>query len=569
MANARPWAWCAVHFEDHRMRLNLPVIDREFPFPKGRILVSTTDVQGRILHCNAAFVAVSGYAAEELLGQPHNLIRHPDMPEEAYRDLWATIQAGQPWSGTVKNRRKTGEHYWTLANVTPVLQGDEIVAYLSVRTEPDRNQVQACEALYATMRAEKAAGHLLHVLRAGQVLQTTRLSRAKRMWHWSLEMRLAALAAAAGAIGFGVAWAAQAGANLSAGWMGATAAATALVVGAFALPMLRAMVVLPLNELVAFANRMAACDLTQKLTLRSHGPMAALAQAMNQLNVNLRSVVTDAHDEAQQLSAALRELAAGNQSLAERTESQASSLQETTASMEQVTGNVKHNTEIAHEAARMAESVTEVAQRGTLAMGQMTETMLAISHSSKHIGDIIQVIDGIAFQTNILALNAAVEAARAGHQGRGFAVVAAEVRSLAQRSADAAKEVKRLIEESTQTVAKGDSLTEVTGQSIRDVHAAAQQVNSAMGNLRRGADEQLQGMSQISDAVNHIEGLTQKNAALVQEVAASAMHLQGRAQALVRAVDVFRIDGRNTVQPDAVSLRRQAKVTRAQAAQSV
>ena len=155
------------------MRVNLPVSTQEYLFPKGETLVSTTDLKGRILYCNPMFIEVSGYEKEELLGQPHNIVRHPDMPEEAYRDMWDTIAQGIPWSAPVKNRRKDGSFYWVMANVTPLMQGDQPTGYMSVRTETSREQIQAAEQLYGTMRAEKEAGQLVHTLRQAQLVKNT------------------------------------------------------------------------------------------------------------------------------------------------------------------------------------------------------------------------------------------------------------------------------------------------------------------------------------------------------------------------------------------------------------
>ena len=182
------------------MRLNHPVTDTEFPFPRGATLVSTTDLKGRILYCNPAFVAVSGYSKPELLGQPHNLIRHPDMPEEAFRDLWATIAAGRPWSAPVKNRRKDGSHYWVMANVTPLVQDGAPVGYMSVRTEPTREQVRAAETLYATMRRERSEGRLLHRLQDGRVLRDSPAARWRRLLVPGLRGRVAWAVAAVGAL---------------------------------------------------------------------------------------------------------------------------------------------------------------------------------------------------------------------------------------------------------------------------------------------------------------------------------------------------------------------------------
>lgn len=162
------------------MRLNLPVTQQEFTIPDGVTLVSVTDLTSRITYCNPAFVAVSGYSREELLGQPHNLVRHPDMPAEAFRDMWATLQSGSPWSATVKNRRKNGDHYWVQANATPMKDGDRIAGFLSVRTLPTREQVAAAEALYATMREEASEGRLVHVLARGAVLRQSLAGRLRR-----------------------------------------------------------------------------------------------------------------------------------------------------------------------------------------------------------------------------------------------------------------------------------------------------------------------------------------------------------------------------------------------------
>ena len=187
------------------MRLNTPVTAVEYPFPRGQTLVSTTDLKGRILYCNPAFVEVSGYAREELLGQPHNMIRHPDMPEEAFRDMWETIARGLPWSALVKNRRKDGSYYWVMANVTPLMEGDAPAGYMSVRTEPARDAVLAAEQLYATMRAEKAAGRLVHTLRTGRLIKSGAAGRLQRLADLAPQARLGGMAAAFAALGFAVA----------------------------------------------------------------------------------------------------------------------------------------------------------------------------------------------------------------------------------------------------------------------------------------------------------------------------------------------------------------------------
>ena len=537
------------------MRLNTPVTAVEYPFPRGQTLVSTTDLKGRILYCNPAFVEVSGYAREELLGQPHNMIRHPDMPEEAFRDMWETIARGLPWSALVKNRRKDGSYYWVMANVTPLMEGDAPAGYMSVRTEPARDAVLAAEQLYATMRAEKAAGRLVHTLRTGRLIKSGAAGRLQRLADLAPQARLGGMAAAFAALGFAVA-------HTAGGQHTVPAALGALGVAALAGGvLLHGMTVRPLAVLLRFANRMAAGDLTQKIEASSRqDEIGQLGKALNQLNVNLQSIVRDARNEVESMRTVTGEIASGNQDLSGRTEAQASSLEETAASMEQITGTVRQTADAAEQATRLASDATSVTERGSNAVQDVTRTMGEISAASKRIAEIIQVIDGIAFQTNILALNAAVEAARAGEQGRGFAVVASEVRALAQRSSTAAREIKTLIEDSARKVDDGSRLSDAARATMVEALRSVQQVGSLIGEISNGAREQLSGISQVNEAVTQLDSITQQNAALVEEMAASAVSLEGQSQTLAETVKVFRIQGGvAAAASDAVALRRQNK----------
>ncbi len=541
------------------MRLNLPVIDKEFPFPAGETLVSTTDLKGRILYCNPPFISVSGFTKEELLGQPHNLIRHPDMPEEAYRDMWDTISKGNPWSAPVKNRRKDGTHYWVMANVTPLMDGDRPGGYMSVRTMPTREQVQAAENLYARMRSEKQSGTLVHRLDGGKLIVNTLGGRISRALDFGIEGRLVGVAGVLTALGF-------VGAHLMASLLSGTALIAAEVVLAIVIALiggglLRSMTLSPLRDLLKLANRMAAGDLTQKMEVNRSDLIGRLQRALSQLNVNLQSIVRDARTEVEHMRDATAEIAAGNQDLSSRTESQASSLEQTASSMEEITGTVRQSAESAQQATVLADQATAVAQRSSEAVGQVTETMHRISESSHRIGEIIQVIDSIAFQTNILALNAAVEAARAGEQGRGFAVVAAEVRALAQRTTGAAKEIKQLIDESTEKVDAGNRLTEAAQKTMLDALASVRQVSTMISEISTGAREQLSGISQVNEAVAQMDTITQQNAALVEEIAASAMQLQGQASTVAETVQVFRLGHGDVAMQDAVALRRAARAS--------
>jgi aerotaxis receptor len=522
------------------MRTNLPVTQSEFVIPDGVTLVSTTDLKSHITYCNPAFIAVSGYSREELIGQPHNLVRHPDMPPEAYRDMWATLASGFPWSALVKNRRKNGDHYWVVANATPIMENGQAAGYMSVRTKPTREQIQEAEALYARMRSEAESGHARVALHRGRVVRTGLVGTLQRASQLTLGRRIGlicgVLALMGMALGAGLA-------SMGTSALLAGAAGMVLLAGAAAW-MLRGQMVGPLHDAVLFANLMAAGDLSARFKGQTSGDFGDLGRALNQLNVNLQAVVSDVRHEVEGVQVASNEIASGNQDLSSRTESQASSLEETAASMEQLTSTVQQSANTSREAAVLAQRAATVARQGNEAMGQVVSTMDDISRSSSRIGEIIQVIDGISFQTNILALNAAVEAARAGEQGRGFAVVAAEVRNLAQRTLGAAKEIKVLIDESASKVAHGSQLVHSAGQTMGDVVGAVEQVSGLITEITSATNEQSLGIAQINQAVGQLDSVTQQNSAMVEELAAAAGSLQSQAQVMHEAVQIFRLDKR-------------------------
>ena len=298
-------------------------------------------------------------------------------------------------------------------------------------------------------------------------------------------------------------------------------------------------IVRPLNEAVVVARKVAGGDLTSTIVVKSKDETGQLMQALKDMNDSLSKVVGEVRQGTDTIATASSQIAAGNMDLSSRTEQQASSLEETAASMEELTSTVKQNADNARQANQLAESASEVAVKGGSVVSQVVGTMSAINASSKKIVDIIGVIDGIAFQTNILALNAAVEAARAGEQGRGFAVVASEVRNLAQRSAEAAKEIKSLISTSVERVGQGTALVDQAGTTMTEVVDSIKRVTDIMGEISAASAEQSAGVAQVGEAVGQMDQATQQNAALVEESAAAAESLKTQAQQLVAAVAVF------------------------------
>ncbi|MFJ5447154.1 methyl-accepting chemotaxis protein [Methylobacillus methanolivorans] len=333
-------------------------------------------------------------------------------------------------------------------------------------------------------------------------------------------------------------------------------AVVSILVGAMSAWHLALGITRPLGRAVEVAETVAAGDLTTSVAVDSKDEIGQLLQALKKMNDNLAGIVGEVRTGTETIATASSQIASGNLDLSSRTEEQASSLEETASAMEELTSTVKQNADNAQQANQLAASASGVAVQGGQVVEQVISTMQSISDSSKRIADIIGVIDGIAFQTNILALNAAVEAARAGEQGRGFAVVASEVRNLAQRSANAAKEIKSLITDSVESVEVGSKLVEQAGATMREVVNSVQRVTDIVSEISAASHEQSTGIEQVNQAIGQMDEVTQQNAALVEEAAAASQSLQDQAASLAQAVSVFKV---SHVQARAVAPRAVSK----------
>ena len=324
-------------------------------------------------------------------------------------------------------------------------------------------------------------------------------------------------------------------------WMGAGIAAVVVVLGLVLANLLVRSITHPLERAVGLANAIAGGDLTQDVHDDRRDELGHLLRSLSAMGARLRGVVGEVRSGVESVSAASSQIATGNHDLSARTEQTAANLEETAASMEELTATVTQSADTARQANQLAANAAQAAERGGEVVGQVVTSMQQITESSRKIADIIGVIDGIAFQTNILALNAAVEAARAGEQGRGFAVVAGEVRSLAQRSAEAAKEIKQLITTSVDNVQSGSAQVEQAGQSMQDIVHSVRRVSDLIGEITASSTEQRDGIGQVNQAVANLDQMTQQNAALVEESSAAAAAMHEQAQRLAQVVAVFNV----------------------------
>ena len=518
------------------MRTNMPVTNSEYILKETETVVSKTDLSGNITYVNHDFCKISGFSEEELIGSPQNIVRHPDMPAEAFKDFWTTIKAGKAWTGMVKNRCKNGDYYWVEANAAPMLEDGKMVGYTSVRVKPSREQVAAAEKAY---RAIKSGSNEFEV-HGGTIVARSFFRRFDLLAILSIRSKIMLSSGLLTLLFMANLLFSASGNKQFEAWSSA-ASILGIVLGLVSGFLLYRAVVVPLRNVKQDIERMSAGDLSARIDANGDDEFAQMMQTLRVLQTNVKLLVGQIKEATDVVNIGAAEIATGNANLSARTESQASSLEETASSMEELTSTVKQNADSAREANRLVASASETAIKGGKAVGQVVGTMGSIRESSRRIVDIIGVIDGIAFQTNILALNAAVEAARAGEQGRGFAVVAAEVRNLAQRSANAAKEIKSLIGDSVEKVEAGSKLVDDAGKTMDEIVTQVQQVAGYMSDITLASQEQSEGIEQVNHAITQMDEVTQQNAALVEQASAAAENMQGQAGKLTQLVDSFKL----------------------------
>lgn len=514
------------------MRDNQPVTQKEFVFDSKATLMSTTDENSYITYANDAFIKVSGFTADEIKGQPHNLVRHPDMPKEAFADMWSTLRQGEPWSALVKNRRKNGDHYWVRANAIPVIREGKIKGYMSVRTQPEEDETRDAEKIYRNFREGTAKGHKFHkglIIRTGWMRWRSLLKTLPLKWRLRIPLLVTLL------LSIPVAWLSSINIEKLVIFIPLMTMLLLLVTA-----WLESQISRPIEQLCRNAKEVASGAMYKVTLLDRVDEVGIISRSISQLGLMFRWLVDDVSGQAINVLKASDALSTGNNDLSQRTDQTASNVQRTAATMHQMVTTVKNNTESASQVKTLAQESRDAAEKGSDVMSSMISMMSAITESSLHISRITNIIDSIAFQTNILALNAAVEAARAGEQGKGFAVVAAEVRNLAQRSANAAKEIKQLVEESVQHVHLGTQLADDSGKTMQEIVERVKNVTLLIAQISEATAEQAGALGEVSHSVEKLDEITHQNATLVQQSADATAKMNHQATQLVDAITVFR-----------------------------
>jgi aerotaxis receptor len=527
------------------MRNNQPVTKNEYVLKADEFIVSKTDLKGRLTFVNRPFIEISGFTEDELIGSPHNIVRHPDMPVEAYADLWKTLQSGNPWQGMVKNRCKNGDFYWVQANANPIWDEGRVVGYMSLRVKPSRQQIEEAETFYRSLRDGRASGWTIrHGLAArkgarGLLARGSRWISARTALLLQALMGLSALALLLLILAQSSGWlpANRAQLHLDAMLAGGLVTLSGLIA-----VIVQRSLISPLRALERACQSISSGALSMQETLLKADGASRLSHALNTMRGNISSIVLDIRSAVNQISTASTQVSSTAQSLSQSTTEQAASIEETSATLEQATASIRQNADNARLTDSMAQQAATQARQGGESVQQTVTAMQSISER-------ISIIDDIAYQTNMLALNAAIEAARAGEHGKGFAVVAAEVRKLAERSQFASKEIGDL---ARSTVKQADT----AGTLLAQVVPAISSTSDLVQEITAASEEQSTGMQQINQAVSQLNGITQQNASVSEELAATAEGMEDQALQLQRVMSQFRLTGESANSWNAVDISR-------------
>ncbi|EXJ13479.1 methyl-accepting chemotaxis protein [Imhoffiella purpurea] len=522
------------------MKLNLPVTNRENDYADSLVIISTTDTKGVITYCNTAFVEISGFDENELIGSSHNVVRHPDMPPAAFKDLWDTVKKGKPWRGIVKNRCKNGDHYWVDAYVTPVYEDETLVGYQSVRTKPTRPQIESAVRLYDRVRDKK-----LEDMPRPLVPEF-----GHRVW----------LSGAFLVVGLGA---------VVAGWSGSLwVGSGALLLGLVLAQISASTIFRHIDDSVRVAKKIAGGDLSTPIHVAGNNETTEVLQAIKMLQARLATVMGHIQESAAGVAAAVEQLTQSTNSTHRLMEGQhqetdmvATAMNQMSATVTEVAGNTSAAAEAAHQASRDAREGRMVVQDSMAGIRELADhvteaaqTIGRLETDSENIGKILDVIRAIAGQTNLLALNAAIEAARAGEQGRGFAVVADEVRALAQRTQASTQEIQEMItslqEGARSAVAamqrgreQADRSVETAGETDRSLDAIAHSVdriNDMNAQIATAAEEQSAVVEEMNRNVESIRGLSIQTLESTDGVAQATGHLKDLAGRLMGVVHQYR-----------------------------